>query len=341
MTIFASDNVTPACPEVMEAINQANIGNIESYGHDKWSKVLDNKFSELFEKDVKVFTAVTGTAANSLALSSITPSYGNIYCHKISHINVDECGAPEFFTGGAKLITIDGDDGKFNSDELKKNIRGSGVVHNTQPASVSITQSCETGVIYKLDEILKINQVAKENGMKIHMDGARFSNAIASLNKSPAEATWKLGIDVLTFGGTKNGCMDAEAIIFFNPSDVNNFQYLQKRSGQLLSKARFLSSQLDAYITDGLWLRNAIHANDMARKLSEKLSKINSFELTYPTESNEIFIKMPKNIQDHLNNEGYSAIPDDMFDGSVRFVTAWNTNLNDIENLINTIKEKL
>tara|TARA_Y100000816_G_scaffold135606_1_gene95876 strand:+ start:2548 stop:3573 length:1026 start_codon:yes stop_codon:yes gene_type:complete len=341
MTIFASDNVTPACPEVMEAINQANIGNIESYGHDKWSKVLDNKFSELFEKDVKVFTAVTGTAANSLALSSITPSYGNIYCHKISHINVDECGAPEFFTGGAKLITIDGDDGKFNSDELKKNIRGSGVVHNTQPASVSITQSCETGVTYKLDEILKINQVAKENGMKIHMDGARFSNAIASLKKSPAEATWKLGIDVLTFGGTKNGCMDAEAIIFFNPSDVNNFQYLQKRSGQLLSKTRFLSSQLDAYITDGLWLRNATHANDMARKLSEKLSKINSFELTYPTESNEIFIKMPKNIQDHLNNEGYSAIPDDMFDGSVRFVTAWNTNLNDIENLINTIKEKL
>ena len=339
MTIFASDNVTPACPEVMEAINQANIGNIESYGHDKWSKVLDNKFSELFEKDVKVFTAVTGTAANSLALSSITPSYGNIYCHKISHINVDECGAPEFFTGGAKLITIDGDDGKFNSDELKKNIRGSGVVHNTQPASVSITQSCETGVIYKLDEILKINQVAKENGMKIHMDGARFSNAIASLKKSPAEATWKLGIDVLTFGGTKNGCMDAEAIIFFNPSDVNNFQYLQKRSGQLLSKTRFLSSQLDAYITDGLWLRNATHANDMARKLSEKLSKINGFELTYPTESNEIFIKMPKNIQDHLNNEGYSAIPDDMFDGSVRFVTAWNTNLNDIENLINKIKE--
>ena len=341
MTIFASDNVSPACPEVMEAINNANNGYIDSYGNDKFSLDLDKKFSELFEKDVKVFTAITGTAANSLALSALTPPYGNIYCHKLSHINVDECGAPEFFTGGAKLITIDGDDGKFNSDELKKNIRGSGVVHNTQPASVSITQSCETGVIYKLDEILKINQVAKENGMKIHMDGARFSNAIASLKKSPAEATWKLGIDVLTFGGTKNGCMDAEAIIFFNPSDVNNFQYLQKRSGQLLSKTRFLSSQLDAYITDGLWLRNATHANDMARKLSEKLSKINSFELTYPTESNEIFIKMPKNIQDHLNNEGYSAIPDDMFDGSVRFVTAWNTNLNDIENLINTIKEKL
>ena len=341
MTIFASDNVTAACPEVMEATNQANMGNIESYGHDKWSKVLDKKFSELFEKDVKVFTAVTGTAANSLALSSITPSFGNIYCHKISHINVDECGAPEFFTGGAKLISIDGVNGKLNADELKKNIKGSGVVHNTQPSSVSITQSCETGVIYKPDEILNITQVAKENGMKIHMDGARFSNAIASLNKSPAEVTWKSGIDVLTFGGTKNGCMDAEAIIFFNSKDANNFKYLQKRSGQLLSKTRFLSSQLDAYITNEVWLKNAKHANSMAKNLSENLSKINSLELTYPTESNEIFIKIPKNIQDHLNKNGYSAIPDDMFDGSIRFVTAWNTNLIDIEHLINIIKEKM
>ncbi len=341
MTIFASDNVTPACPEIMDAINQANKGCVDSYGNDKWSMALDKKFSELFEKDVKVFTAVTGTAANSLALSSITPSYGNIYCHKISHINVDECGAPEFFTGGAKLITIDGKNGKFNADELQKNIRGSGIAHNTQPSSVSITQSCETGVIYKPDEILKITQVAKENHMKIHMDGARFSNAIVSLNKSPAEVTWKLGIDVLTFGGTKNGCLDAEAIIFFNPDQVNNFQYLQKRSGQLLSKTRFLSSQLNAYITNGVWLKNAKHANTMAKILSEKLSRINSLELTYPTESNEIFIKIPKNIQEHLNKKGYSAIPDDMFDGSVRLVSSWNTNSNDIDKLIKTIKEKL
>ena len=341
MTIFASDNVTPACPEIMDAINQANKGCVDSYGNDKWSMALDKKFSELFEKDVKVFTAVTGTAANSLALSSITPSYGNIYCHKISHINVDECGAPEFFTGGAKLITIDGKNGKFNADELQKNIRGSGIAHNTQPSSVSITQSCETGVIYKPDEILKITQVAKENDMKIHMDGARFSNAIVSLNKSPAEVTWKLGIDVLTFGGTKNGCLDAEAIIFFNPDQVNNFQYLQKRSGQLLSKTRFLSSQLNAYITNGVWLKNAKHANTMAKILSEKLSRINSLELTYPTESNEIFIKIPKNIQEHLNKKGYSAIQDDMFDGSVRLVCSWNTNSNDIDKLIKTIKEKL
>ena len=341
MTIFSSDNVTSACPEVMDAINEANIGHIDSYGQDKWSKNLNKKFSDLFEKEVIVYTAVTGTAANALALTAITPSYGNIYCHKISHINVDECGAPEFFTGGAKLITIDGEYGKLNSDELKKSIRGSGIVHNTQPSSVSITQSCETGVTYKLYEILKVTEIAKENGMKVHMDGARFSNAIASLKKTPAEVTWKSGIDVLTFGGTKNGCLDAEAIIFFNPDDIDNFQYLQKRSGQLLSKARFLSSQLDAYITNEVWLRNAKHANKMAKDLSEKLAKINSIQLVYPTEANEIFIKVPERIQEHLNKKGYSAQPDFTFDGSIRLVTAWNTTSKDISNLMNIIKEKL
>ena len=341
MTIFSSDNVTPACPEIIEAINQANYGDVDSYGFDKWSKNLNNKFSELFEKEVKIFTAVTGTAANSLALSAITPSYGNIYCHKLSHINVDECGAPEFFTGGAKLITIDGQNGKLNTDELKKNIRGTGIVHNTQPSSVSITQSCETGVVYKLDEIEKISEIAKENNMKIHMDGARFSNAVASLNKTPAQVSWKLGVDVLTFGGTKNGCLDAEAIIFFNPKDLDNFQYLQKRSGQLLSKTRFLSAQLDAYIANEVWLKNAIHANSMAKDLSQRLSLINSIELTYPTESNEIFVKIPRDIQEHLNKKGYSAHSDAMFDESVRFVTAWNTKSKDIDNLVNTIKEKL
>ena len=177
--------------------------------------------------------------------------------------------------------------------------------------------------------------------MKVHMDGARFSNAVASLKKTPAEMTWKLGIDVLTFGGTKNGCLDAEAIIFFNPEDVGNFKYLQKRSGQLLSKMRFLSSQLNAYITKNLWLRNAKHSNNMAKILSEKLQKINSIELAYPTESNEIFVKLPQEIKDHLNKRGYSAIEDEMFNGSVRFVTAWNTKQEDIEILIKTIKEKL
>ena len=341
MTIFASDNVAPACPEIMKAINNANINHVESYGHDDWTKKLEIKFSELFEKDVKVFTAVTGTAANSLALTAITPSYGNIYCHKISHINVDECGAPEFFTGGAKLIALEGKNGKFTSDELKKTIRGSGIVHNTQPSTVSITQSTETGLIYEISEVKEISEIAHRHGLKVHMDGARFSNATESLNKSPAEMTWKSGIDVLTFGGTKNGCLDAEAIIFFNPNDVGNFPYIYKRSGQLLSKMRFISSQLCAYITNDLWLKNARHSNSMAKMLSKKLSEIQSFKLTYPTQSNEIFIKMPKKIQDHLNKSGYKVQEDSMFDCSVRFVASWNTTEKDIDKLIKTIEEKI
>ena len=341
MTIFASDNVTAACPEVIQAINNANNGNVDSYGNDEWSNILEKKFSELFEKNVKVFTAITGTAANSLALSAITPNYGNIYCHKISHINVDECGAPEFFTGGAKLITIEGYNGKFSAEDLRKNIRGKGVVHNTQPSTVSITQSCETGEVYKIDEIKKITEIAKQNHMKVHMDGARFSNAVVSLKNTPAEITWKSGVDVLTFGGTKNGCLDAEAIIFFNLEDVRNFKFLQKRSGQLLSKMRFLSAQLDAYISNDLWYKNAKHANQMAKILSTKLSKINSIEIIYPTESNEIFVKVPKNIQDHLIKKGYYAVPDETFGDSIRFVSAWNTTEKDIDRLINTIKDNL
>ena len=215
------------------------------------------------------------------------------------------------------------------------------MVHNTQPSTVSITQSCETGVVYQINEITEICKIAHKNGMKVHMDGARFSNAVVSLNKSPAEMTWKCGIDILTFGGTKNGCLDAEAIIFFNSEDVGNFHYLQKRSGQLLSKMRFLSCQLDAYITNDLWLKNAKHSNFMAKQLSDKLSRINSIELAYPTESNEIFIKVPKSIQDHLNKNGYSVTPDEMFDGSIRFVAAWNTTQDDINLLISKIEEKL
>ena len=341
MTIFSSDNVAPACPEIMKAINNVNNGHVSSYGNDEWSKKLNTKFSELFEKEVKVFTAVTGTAANSLALSAITPGYGNIYCHKISHINVDECGAPEFFTGGAKLITLEGNNGKFTAEEFNRNIRGSGVVHNTQPSAVSITQSCETGLIYEIKEVKEISKIAHKKGMKVHMDGARFSNATVSLNKSPAEMTWKSGVDILTFGGTKNGCLDAEAIIFFNHEDVGNFSYMHKRSGQLLSKMRFISSQLDAYITDDLWLKNAKHSNLMAKTLSEKLSKIDSIKLTYPTQSNEIFIKIPKIIQNHLHKKGYNVHEDEMFESSVRFVAAWNTTIEDIDNLINSIKEKL
>ena len=338
MTIFSSDNVTIACPEIMDALVKANSGNVDSYGDDKWSESLKKKMSDLFEKDVEVFTAVTGTAANSLALSALTPGFGNIYCHEISHINVDECGAPEFFTGGAKLIALKGAGGKITAEDLEKNIRGWGVVHNTQPATISITQACETGLVYQLDEILAISELAQNYKMKVHMDGARFANSVATLKKTPAEITWKSGIDVLTFGGTKNGCLDAEAIVFFKPEHVGNFSFLHKRSGQLLSKMRFISAQLERYVTDDLWLKNAKHANSMAQVLSKELSNIDGVKLLYQTQSNEIFVNFSENIINNLKKNGYSTYQDELNNNSIRLVTAWNTTKDDIKKLLTIIK---
>ena len=213
--LFASDNVTSACPEIMDAVIASNSGIAESYGDDEWSKALKTKLSEVFETEVEVFLTVSGTASNALALSALAPVFGKIYCHELSHINTDECGAPELFTGGAKLIPMQSSNGRINASELSEIVRGSGNVHVTQPSVVSITQSCETGTVYQLQDIRQISGVAHELNMSVHMDGARFANALVSLNESPAEMTWKSGVDVLTLGGTKNGCLAAEAIIFF------------------------------------------------------------------------------------------------------------------------------
>ena len=335
---FASDNVTGACPEVLDAILKANTGDRTPYGNDEISKSLEHKFSEIFEKEVVVFPTSSGTAANALALSTMTPSFGNIYCHKLSHINVDECGAPEFYTGGAKLVNLNGIDGKITAEELDKSITGKGIVHHTQPSSVSITQLCETGEAYKLDEIKKISEITHKHNLNMHMDGARFANALVSLDCSPAEMTWKSGIDVLSFGATKNGCIAAEAIIFFKPELVGNLAFLMKRAGHLLSKMSFVSAQLDAYISNNVWLKNAKHANAMGKKLSEGLNRHKNIELAYPTDANEIFVKMPKDIIDQLNSEGYT-INDDEWDGNaVRLVTAWNTDSSDIDTFLNFIK---
>ena len=340
MTIFSSDNVTGACPEVMDAIVAANEGIVESYGNDKWSISLQKKLSEIFETDVVVFPVVSGTAANALALSVLSPAFGKIYCNELSHINTDECGAPEFFSGGAKLVTMSSEDGKINAKDLSQNIRGTGIVHLAQPAAVSITQACETGTIYQLEEIESIAETAHEHGLKVHMDGARFANAIVSLNVSPAEMTWKSGVDVLSFGGTKNGCLTAEAVVFFKPELVGNFPYLHKRSGQLLSKMRFVSAQLEAYISNDVWLRNARNANSMAKLLSEGFAKFPDIKLAYTTQSNEVFVHLPSSIIDLLNTKGYNVSEDELDGKSVRFVTAWNTVSDDIEKLISAIRNK-
>ena len=335
---FASDNVAGACPEVLDAIIKANDGDSTPYGNDQISTELQDKFSEIFEKEVIVFPTVSGTAANALALATMTPSFGNVYCHKLSHINTDECGAPEFYTGGGKLVTLNGVKGKITAEELDQAISGKGIVHHTQPSSVSITQVCETGEVYQLDEIKKISEVTHKHNLSIHMDGARFANALVSLNATPAEMTWKSGIDVLSFGATKNGCIAAEAIIFFKKDLVGNVAFLMKRAGHLLSKMRFVSAQLDAYISNDVWLRNAKQANKMGKKLSDGLKDHSDINLAYPTEANEVFATFPRNKIDHLNSEGYQ-INEDEWDGkAVRLVAAWNTQDTDVDHLLNSLK---
>ena len=336
---FASDNVAGACPEVLDAILKANEGDSSPYGNDQVSTDLQNKFSDIFQKEVVVFPIASGTAANALALATMTPSFGNIYCHKLSHINTDECGAPEFYTGGGKLVTLQGSKGKIISKELDEAIGGKGVVHHTQPSSVSITQVCETGEVYQLDEIKKISEISHKHNLNMHMDGARFANALTSLKCTPAEMTWKSGIDVLSFGATKNGCLAAEAIVFFKKDLVGNIAFLMKRAGHLLSKMRFVSAQLDAYISNDVWLKNAKHANDMGQKLSDGLAKHNSIEIAYPTEANEVFAKFPRHMIEKLNSEGYKINEDELDGKAVRLVTAWNTKQSDIQELLDTVKK--
>ena len=336
---FASDNVSCACPEVMDAVVAANSGIADSYGQDAHTVKLAATLSDFFETGVTAFPAVSGTAANALALSALTPSYGKVFCHEMSHINTDECAAPEFFTGGAKLIPISSHDGKITPDNLTSMIRGKGNVHSAQPATLSITQSCEVGTVYQLDEISAVCATAHEYGLSVHMDGARFANALVALDASPAEMIWELGIDVLTLGGTKNGCLAAEAVVFFKPELVKSFPYLHKRAGQLLSKMRFVSAQLEAYVSNDVWQRNARHANAMAARLSQGLAAISGIELAFPTQSNEVFARLPRQVIDRLSAEGINVTEGELDETAPpRFVTAWDSKVEDVDELIAAIR---
>ena len=334
---FSSDNVSCACPEVMDAVVAANSGTAESYGQDGYTSNLETQLSEIFETRVKAFPVATGTAANALALSTITPPFGKVYCHKLAHINTDECGAPELFTGGAKLIGITGENAKITAELLDASIYGRGNVHHAQPATVSITQACEAGTVYQLDEISRVTATAHNHHLNTHMDGARFANALITLDASPAEMTWKAGIDVLALGGTKNGCLAAEVVVFFKSELVRKFPFLQKRSGQLLSKMRFISAQLEAYLSDDVWLRNARQANSMAAFLSQSLAEFANVKLVYPTQSNEVFVRFSKSAIQRLRDDGINVNDEELDGSAIRFVTAWNTELSDVNQLLAVI----
>lgn len=331
---FCSDNVTGACPEVLEALLACNQGSAMPYGGDDYTARLPGIFAEIFEHEVAVFPVATGSAANALALSVFTPPYGAIYCHPQAHINVDECGAPELFTGGAKLVGIPGEHGRIDRDYLEAALTqaGFGVVHHGQPACLSLTQLTEAGTVYSLDQLGSLADLAHRFGLKVHMDGARFANALVSLGCTPAEMSWKAGVDVLSFGASKNGAWAAEAVVFFQPELAGDFEFRRKRAGHLVSKQRFLSAQLQAYLTDGVWLRNARHANAMAQKLVQGLKDLPGIRWVYPPQANELFLELPEPVLQALEQAGfcfYRWLAKES--NQIRLVTSFNTAATDIE----------
>ncbi len=303
---FRSDNVAGAAPEIFTALQKANAGTASSYGADAISSDLDRRFSQLFGTDCRVFPVATGTAANALALAAICPSHGAIYCHEESHIQVDECNAPEAFTGGAKLLGLAGGDGKLTPEALTRalSLGWRGSQHNPQPSALSLTQATEAGTIYSVSEIAALSKIAHDGGLHVHMDGARFANAVVSSNASAADLTWKAGVDVLSFGATKNGALAAEAVVFFKPELAESFLFRRKRAGHLFSKMRFLSAQLAAMLDDDLWLRLARNANARARQLADGFAAIPGVRIAYPVQANEVFAVLPEKIRAGLAADG-------------------------------------
>lgn len=336
---FASDNASGVAPSIMAALEAVNTGAVMPYGNDETTRRLEQRFAEIFETDLAVFPVATGTAANALGLAAVTPPYGAIYCHPEAHINCDECGAPEFFSGGAKLVGVRGAHGKIAAADLARMLdaAGIGVVHHVQPAAVCLSQATESGTVYGADETGAIAEVARSRGLRLHMDGARFANAVVHLGCTPAEATWKAGVDVLAFGATKNGAMGAEAVIFFDPGLAAGFGYRRKRAGHLFSKMRYVTAQLLAYLEEDLWLINARHANKQASRLARGLSALPGCTLIHPVDGNQVFARMPPHVLDALDSAGFLFYrwPDER-SGVIRLVCSFQTTEEAVDAFIAT-----
>jgi threonine aldolase len=337
---FASDNTTGASPEILHAIVAANSGSVMPYGNDDLTKDVESRICEIFETDAAVFLIATGSAANSLALSVMTPSYGSVLCHWTSHIYEDECGAPEFFTNGARMVPVGGELGKLDVTELElKAGHGAGDVHMLQPSAASITQVSELGTVYSADEINTVSEICRRHRLKLHMDGARFTGALSALGGSPAELTWKAGVDVLSFGATKNGALGVEAVVYFDKALAETFALRRKRGGHLFSKMRLLSAQMMAYLSDDLWLRNAEHANAMAARLHGGLAGVTGIEFPLPVDANMMFPVLPKAMVDGLHADGFEFYDGRWEGGMSRLVTAFNTRAEDVDAFIETAKK--
>jgi threonine aldolase len=337
---FASDNYAGICPEAWEALRQANQGHSRGYGDDPWTSRASDLIRDVFETKCEVFFVFNGTAANSLALATLCQSYHSIICHEIAHVETDECGAPEFFSNGTKVLLGTGPNGKLDAEIVERIATRRTDLHFPKSRAVSVTQGTEVGTLYSVSELQNVSGAAKKLGLRMHMDGARFANAVASLGVKPREITWEAGVDVLCFGGTKNGTHVGDAVVFFNLELAKEFAYRCKQAGQLASKMRFLSAPWVGMLQDGAWLRHAAHANAMAALLHERLAAIPQIKILFPRESNSVFAELPEQIIKGMLDRGwmfYTFIGR----GGCRFMCSWDTQVADVEAFARDLKQLL
>jgi threonine aldolase len=334
---FASDNYAGICPEAWEAMQFANQGHATSYGDDPWTARAADAFRELFEIDCEVFFVFNGTAANSLALASLCQSYHGVICCDQSHVETDECGAPEFFSNGSKILVAPSVDGKLTPDAIRELATKRQDIHYPKPRVVTITQATETGRVYSLSELGAISEACKKYGLWLHMDGARVANACASLGCKPAEITWKKGVDVLCFGGTKNGMAVGEAVLFFDRKLAVDFDYRCKQAGQLASKMRFLTAPWVGLLESGAWLRNAEHANRCAQYFARQIEGIPGIRLAGPVEANAAFLEARESVLDRVRARGWRFYT--FIGGAARIMFAWDTDIDRVDALCRDLKE--
>ena len=330
---FASDNTAPICPEAWAALQEANTDYAAAYGEDRWTARVYDRIREIFETDCDVYFVFTGTAANALALAQVCQSFRSIICHQNAHIQTDECGAPEFFTGGSKLLLVGGGNGKIDIGQTKALLIRQNDLHSHKPGVISIAQATEFGTVYTRDEIATVAGLARSYQLFVHMDGARFANAVASLNCAPKTITWEVGVDVLCFGGTKNGTGAGELVIFFNKEVSREFDYRTKQAGQLGSKMRFLAASWIGLLTGDVWLRNAQHANRAARHLARRLQSVPKVEIVFPVEANAVFVRLDDQVARGIQTGGwrfYKFIEPDVY----RLMCSWSTTEEQISHLV-------
>ena len=336
---FASDNYSGVCPEAWAAMAEANAGHVTSYGDDPWTQRAADLIRELFETDCEVFFVFNGTSANSLSLASLCQSFNSILCHEHAHIETAECGAPEFFANGSKILLLAGANGKIDPAEIGRAVNKRADIHYPKPRALSLTQATEVGTVYSPAEIGALSAMAEQFGLRVQMDGARFANAVASLGVAPADITWRAGVDVLCFGGTKNGIALGEAVVFFDRELARDFDYRCKQGGQLASKMRFLSAPWLGMLKDGAWLRHARHANEMAQRLAAGLQEIPGVKISFPVQSNGVFAIIPKPAEKKLRERDWHFYTGVVTPEESRLMCSWDTTPEDVDAFIADLRD--